>query len=145
MTTQDPAAGTLVPFGTTVAARLEPPPTPGPMVPRLLGISTEAEGEGSSRRARAGSRRRFGHRRRRAPGQRAGPCSRHPIGRSRAVTVTLTGSTTRQPDPTVAVPDVTGLEAAAVQRVLEAAGLTLAVDPTGPETGPARSVVPPGP
>ena len=135
VTTQDPAAGTLVPFGTTVVARLEPPPTPGPTVPRLLGL-TEAEAraavEGLELDLVVGSATGDGERR----VSEQNPTAGTPVGRNRAVTVTLTGSTTPEPDPTVAVPDVTGLEAAAVQRVLEAAGLTLAVDPTGSETSP---------
>src|SRR5918995_337482 len=134
VTTQDPAAGTVVPFGTTVVARLEPPPTPGPLVPRLLGL-TEAEAraavEGLNLDLVVGSATGDGERRVSEQNPTAGTL----IGRNRAITVTLTGSTTPEPDPMVAVPDVTGLEAAAVQRVLEAAGLTLAVDPTGSETG----------
>ena len=134
VTTQDPAAGTVVPFGTTVVARLEPPPTPGPLVPRLLGL-TEAEAraavEGLKLDLVVASATGDGERR----VSEQNPTAGTPIGRNRAITVTLTGSTTPEPDPMVAVPDVTGLEAAAVQRVLEAAGLTLAVDPTGSETG----------
>ncbi|HYN66776.1 MAG TPA: PASTA domain-containing protein [Ornithinibacter sp.] len=129
---QDPAAGTLVPFGTTVEAVLVPPASNTRTVPALLDL-TEAEAraavEGVDLVLRVGGSSGDGEPTVAQQDPRAGT----EVDAGDAVTVTLVGS--GPATATVAVPDVTGLEPQVVQRVLDAAGLVLALDPGGPDEG----------
>ena len=131
VTSQDPAAGSLEVVGTTVVARLEPPPTVGPTVPSVLGLTeaaATAELERVKLRLVVGSETGEGER----LVSQQDPAPGVPVGASESVTVTLVGRDVL----TVTVPDVSGLEVGAVQRVLAAADLPLAIDPTGDPAGP---------
>ena len=138
--TQDPEAGRLVPFGTTVVAILATRPTSpgstgpivptGPLatVPQLTGL-TEAEA-----RAKVGGvdlRLRVGQSS--GPGERTVTKQDPAAGTERAaggvVTVILRGSSV--PGRTVVVPDVTGLDLDVVRQVLTAAKLAMIADPSG--------------
>ena len=132
VTSQDPPAGVLVPFGSTVVATLEPPPSTGRTVPDVRGL-TEADAraavEGVDLVLRVGEAGGEGQRTVSQQDPRPGTV----VDAGTAVTVTLTGT-----PPTasgVEVPDVTGLDPDGVQRVLEAAGLVLVVDPSGEPQG----------
>lgn len=125
---QDPVAGTLVPFGSTVQAVLVPPTSNARTVPPLLRLS-EAEAraavEGVDLVLRVGDRSGDGE----LTVSEQDPAPGTEVDAGDAVTVTLVGSDSTT--DAVAVPDVTGLEPQVVQRVLDAAGLVLAVDPSG--------------
>lgn len=129
---QDPAAGTLVPFGSTVQAVLVPPTSNTRTVPALLEL-TEAQAraavEGVDLVLRVAGSSGEGELTVAEQDPRAGT----EVDAGDAVTVTLVGS--GSPTVEVAVPDVTGLESQVVQRVLDAAGLVLALDPDGTEEG----------
>jgi hypothetical protein len=129
---QDPAAGTLVPFGSTVQAVLVPPTSNSRTVPALLEL-TEAQAraavEGVDLVLRVASSSGEGELTVTEQDPRAGT----ELDAGGAVTVTLVGP--GSPASTVAVPDVTGLESQVVQRVLDAAGLVLALDPDGTDEG----------
>ena len=129
---QDPAAGTLVPFGTTVRAVLVPLTSDTRTVPNLRGL-TEADAraavEGVDLELRVGDRTGDGE----LTVSTQDPAAGTDVKRGDAVSVTLVGSGTSL--PAVAVPDVTGLEPQVVRRVLDAAGLALAVDPSGVDQG----------
>lgn len=138
--TQDPGAGALVPFGTTVVAILATPPTsPGPTVPtvplasvpQLTGL-TEAEA-----RAKVGGvdlRLRVGQSS--GPGERSvteqDPAGGSELAAGGVVTVILRGSSVI--DRMVVVPDVTGRDLDAVRQVLTAAKLAMIADPSGSRT-----------
>lgn len=135
--TQDPEAGRLVPFGTTVVAILATPPTspgptvPLPTVPQLTGL-TEA-----GARAKVGEvsfRLRVGQSS--GPGERTvtkqDPAAGTELAAGGVVTVILRGSSVS--DRTIVVPDVTGLNLDAVRQVLTAAKLAMIADPSGSRT-----------